>query len=321
MLSYEFRDQDLLGFQLLIYRINYTNNIIPKNVGLNTFGEHKELINVYKTNLGFSSLPLTSSSDKYGKPLSKFIENDIVKSVTLTDGVEVNIVDKINSYLPDKNKVSSFSAKTNFYQLPHINNIVIVEDGVSGESNIGVYDSNGMKIQHLVEKSLDENNFYRKVGNVNVYINNNQGVYKKTIKLFFNSVYPNKLSGYFSKLIFTDNRIGTFDIETYYNSYGKSKTYALGFYTNDTIKTFYIDENLDSDSLIMKCLDSMLIEKYSGFTFYVHNLGRFDIYFILRIIINANINFPDVYSYNIIPRDKTIIYIILSKKVGKKNIK
>ena len=321
MLHYEFRDQDLLGFQILIYKIDYTNNIIPKNINLNTLANNKDLINVYRTNLGFGSLPLVSSKDKFGKELDKVIDNNIVKSVILSDGNKINLIEKINFYAADKDKLSNFNLKTNFYQLSGTNNIVTVDNNDNGESVVDIYDTNGIKIQHLVDKPLGKNDFSRKVGNVEAFVNNKLGVYKKTIKLSFKYVYPNKLSGHFSKLIFTDPRIGTFDLETYLDPYGKSKVYALGFYVNNYTKTFYIDKFLDSDSLIMRCLDSMLIEKYNGYTFYVHNLGRFDIYFILKVIVNANTHFPNIYNYNLILREKTIICVSLSKRIGRRTYK
>lgn len=62
---------------------------------------------------------------------------------------------------------------------------------------------------------------------------------------------------------------------------GISKVYALGFYTKHGAKTFYIYQKFDSYELLLRCLDSMLIAQYSGLTFYVHNLGRFDLVFLL----------------------------------------
>lgn len=44
MSVYEFRDQDLLGLQLLVYKIDYIDKIIPKMVDLND----KDLINLHK---------------------------------------------------------------------------------------------------------------------------------------------------------------------------------------------------------------------------------------------------------------------------------
>lgn len=52
-----------------------------------------------------------------------------------------------------------------------------------------------------------------------------------------------------------------------------SKVYALGFYTKQhKLNTFYINsKTLDSNELILNCIDSMVISKYSGYTFNVHN--------------------------------------------------
>jgi len=72
----------------------------------------------------------------------------------------------------------------------------------------------------------------------------------------------------------------------------ESKAYAIGFYRDGKVKTFYIDEGLNSDLLIKECLDRMLSEKYNGYTFYVHNLGGYDNYYIIPVILKCISLYP-----------------------------
>ena len=64
----------------------------------------------------------------------------------------------------------------------------------------------------------------------------------------------------------------------------------------------------------MKCIDSILVEKYSGYTFYIHNFRNFDVYFIFRLLIAH----PEKYSCNPYFRDDSIIGLKLSSKNTKK---
>jgi len=70
-----------------------------------------------------------------------------------------------------------------------------------------------------------------------------------------------------------NTQFGTFDLETFVDSDGVAKVYALGFVTNiDTNSNlFYLTdyENLDSHHLILKGIDAMLVNKYNNFYFFI----------------------------------------------------
>ena len=106
------------------------------------------------------------------------------------------------------------------------------------------------------------------------------------------------------------------DIETFElkDENKRSKAYALGFYVKGSTNLFYI-KNKDSDKLIMKCIDSMLTDKYNGYTFYVHNFDRYDSYFILGVIIDVTTTQPDVYDYSINFNNDKILRLTITKKV------
>jgi hypothetical protein len=129
------------------------------------------------------------------------------------------------------------------------------------------------------------------MGNITKLIDiENKSVSNSLVNLNINSIKL-KANNFKSKLqLNTANPfIGSFDLETYLDE-GISKVYALGFYTKQHgPKTFYIDENsLNSEELILKCLESMISAKYDKYTFYVHNLGRYDIYFLLNILVKSD---------------------------------
>lgn len=112
------------------------------------------------------------------------------------------------------------------------------------------------------------------------------------------------------------NRIGSLDLETYQEG-NVSKVYALGFYTNidETPSIYYIDkDNLSSDILVQKCINEMLKPKYTDYTFYSHNLNKYDAPFILKSLYNYNkIDSDNPFVFNIIWRDNNIIKLVKKK--------
>lgn len=71
-------------------------------------------------------------------------------------------------------------------------------------------------------------------------------------------------------------RIGTFDIETVVHN-GEHKAYLYCFY--DGKNKYSIFANTATE-----LFEKLLVRKYSGFTFYAHNLSRFDIVFLFKDI-------------------------------------
>lgn len=318
---YDIKDQDIIGMQLMIYKVDYTDIVVKKQMfSPKSLGPHKELINVSKVSDGLNrAIPLTMEIDKFGTLLQKNVINGKVDSIILKDGTIINFTERVNNYLDINHKINKFSSNVDFYQyfLNGIDNIIIIES-LGKQKIIDIYSLDGVKKHHLVDTKLSDNSFSRKVSNVTVYINNT-GIYNKDITINFDPVYPNKISGPQSKLIHPDWRVGTLDIETYKDNDDVSRPYAAGFCVKNTVNTFYIDEDLNSDNVIIKCLDAMLIDKYNRYTFYVHNFGRFDVVFILKVIITTNELNPNKYAYNIIFRDDVILSIEISSKINNKN--
>jgi hypothetical protein len=95
-----------------------------------------------------------------------------------------------------------------------------------------------------------------------------------------------------------NNNIGTLDLETYKHSRIKDMSYvfALGFKIHKgKEEKFYLNKDESSDDLVLRCINSMLINEYNGFIFYVHNLAGYDIPFILKALDSYNMKKNEEY--------------------------
>lgn len=321
--KYNIEDGSILGLQILLFRIEYTDIVVKKTkFNADSFGYHKDLINVSYANSAFNqTIPLTNRKEDFGILLDKNVVDGYVKHITLTDSTTIDLSEIINKHLPGKLKIPRFTKDTFFYQLILNNIVCIVVVKEKSENNIlfniiDIYTTEGILKYNMVDSPINSNSFKRKIGNVTSYIDET-GVYKKELDLVFDPVYPKKLTGSFSRLIYPDFKIGTIDLETYNEGENYSKVYAIGYHVEGDTQIIYIDEDLNSDSIIIKCFDMLLKDKYNGFTFYIHNFGRFDSIFLLKVLINANELTPNKYTYSILYRDK-ILSMNISRKINKK---
>jgi len=107
----------------------------------------------------------------------------------------------------------------------------------------------------------------------------------------------------------------TFDIETYKDSTGNFIPYACGFYDGKNKFLYYLTEFKSHDDMISQCLQDMIKPKYHNYTVYAHNLGNFDISFILKILINK-------YKVtNLLPRNNSLISFNVTCNIKNKKIK
>ena len=127
-----------------------------------------------------------------------------------------------------------------------------------------------------------------------------------------------------SNVLFVSNpNIGVIDTETYLCKDNIYKIYALGFKTNleDNPKIYYIDkDNLDSNSIVLSMVNELIRPKYNKRSFYCHNLGGYDIIFLIGALFRYNKSKPDKdhYKMNYVFRDKRIIRITISKESTRK---
>src|SRR5258706_422156 len=107
-----------------------------------------------------------------------------------------------------------------------------------------------------------------------------------------------------------DKKIGTIDFETFGSNFGLGyhQVYAGGWAVNNIKQLFFLKYNESSEQLVNRLILSILMNpKFDGYTFYAHNLGRFDSIFILKsdveglleVLIKFNNNIYSKYQLNI----------------------
>lgn len=116
---------------------------------------------------------------------------------------------------------------------------------------------------------------------------------------------------------------GVFDLETFTDQTleGKiySRVYALGYLTKIEKRTFYLTDlfsnnRAGSQQLVLHCIDQMLEPKYNKFIFYVHNLGKFDVIFLHKVLIDYNHNVENKYKLEPLYRANKIIRLTIKIK-------
>lgn len=117
----------------------------------------------------------------------------------------------------------------------------------------------------------------------------------------------------------SNSNIGVFDLETYKDrNDNKSYVYALGFKVmNGEKKLIYISKDKSSYDIIIEGVNEILISKYNGFIFYVHNLSGFDVIFLLNVLVKYNNLNGETFKFKTVFRDNRIIKLTISKKDNK----
>jgi hypothetical protein len=118
---------------------------------------------------------------------------------------------------------------------------------------------------------------------------------------------------------------GVLDLETFVEQTEKgehySRVFALGYFTKlePEPKMFYLTDYFDntttsSNKLVLKCIDEMLSSAMSNYIFYVHNLGKFDVIFLHKILLDYNLNVKDKYVLIPFYRDNKILRLVIRSK-------
>lgn len=291
-------------------KIKDISNInIPKNI---------VSANEAKKDFSYKLLPLTMDTSYYGYPVltdKKFEYLNLINSnnypVHTKQGIIIKDSDKMFVYLPSNSK----------------NELIIVSQELDVNTfRRFIYDLNtGIYLKTIQDHNLSNQDsivkFERTIGSIIITINNNNVTLVK-IKNHLSPIIPR--SEKFIKLDRNTN-FGTFDLETFMDSDGLAKVFAAGFLTNldDKPKLFYLTDFLteskefDSDSLLLNCIDSMLINRYNNFIFYVHNFSKFDVVFLYNVLLKANqVKGFDYYILKPILRDNNIIKLTVKKKLN-----
>ena len=301
------------GIEFLYTTIKTKPELKLKNI--NKLNIPKDLTSIKKAKSFFNNniLPLTTDISYFGEKLIEeekiyYIDKINESNINIKDNKsnikELNILDDLFVFQNKKDKYIIASSK--------ITEIMFVRQVFNANSFLILFKAKDVK--------LNSNSFVRRINNLILTINENN----ITTVSILNELKPIEFTyNIKSKTIERDKKYGCFDIETFVDEDNLSKVYALGFITTLDYKpnVYYlpdISQNLDSDALILHCLNKMLIKKYHNYTFYTHNFGKFDCIFIYNCLKRENLKKGfDFYSLNTIIRDDTILKLDIKIKKNK----
>nr|Q01529.1 RecName: Full=Probable DNA polymerase [Podospora anserina]CAA43117.2 DNA polymerase [Podospora anserina] len=281
--------QEVLSIQIM-YILNNDSYRQYSLKNINKEKLDKNLVNVKQTKLDFSEslLPLTTNEKFYGKRLTPILDykKQFVTSLYING---INFIKLVNKKSKDLNQeFINFDSKTRFYRykLNEIEYIITVSNISKTETVKTIYLMTGFKFKdNILDKELTTKIFSRQIGNTTIEFDG-ADIINKEIKLKLPIIRLNYKP-------FTDlnSRIGTFDLETFRDYNSNSAVYALGFSTLSMSKTdkktsmYYLTKDGNtSHEIIIKCINEMLSSDYRDHIYFTHNLGGYDIIFILHAL-------------------------------------
>ena len=315
---YGIEDSELNIIQVLYKEVYYGNLEKLKLDDIKHRVPNKEYLHIKRLS---RYLPLSFDDINMGKPLMSTKKSGIVSSVlTLTkddSGQYIDFIKKIKNSNILTTKLPTFHNKQLFYQnnLDGFDYIIVIDKIKDSQIIKEPYSLNGVIIERVEDIKMSDNSYIRKFGNYTLLIKDNKITYiAKKIKLSAIKPVVHKDRGN----IIENTRLGVIDLETYNVNSSIAKVYALGFYTNLDSKPvlYYIDENsLNSNKLIIKCINEMLRPKYKGVTFYTHNLGKFDVVFMIKALLEHNkLKGSEDYKLETVCRDDIVLKLKIKKE-------
>jgi len=283
----------------------------------------KNIINIKQVKLNFSNnlLPLSVNEIYYGKLLSFDVDKSglYVSSIHGT-GTGTSFIEKIlEVYISQNKSFKEFSVNTRFYHyiIKNKEYIITVKNINDNKSIKDVYNMYGLKVlSNVIDEKVGKDSFIRNINGMKLHFENGKVKCKELpIKLPILKIKHSKYKG------MANPNIGTFDIETYKDMDSKSKVYALGFTTlekvkNNDISMYYLGyEGKTSDEITLKCINDMLSVRNRNHIYYTHNLGGYDIVFILATL--RKVNSEKGFNYYIIDtklRDSKVLKAVVKVK-------
>lgn len=258
--------EEINSIQLLYVTIRDIPNLKLKNI--NKVKLNKEFAKIKDIKDRYTFMPLTVDTKYYGR----LITND-----------RLVYLDRINHQkdILNQNKLSLSDIDTMYLYKEYI----IVNKKEGDLYYRGVYDcKTGVLITDFVDKVLKDDLFVRKTSNVSLTIYKEKVIKVESVKRL-SAIKPTVKSVKDEPNPF----IGSWDLEAFEDFDGYAKVYALGFVVSgETPKTYYLDDKIGSDQLVLNCINDMLSNKYNGYTFYTHNFGRYDSTFLIKILKSEN---------------------------------
>lgn len=314
---YNLVDEDIIYIQVsfrLLDRMVYSDISIDKEVLENVTVMEK------KDTLALVSIPTTTEEDSLGQPLPLVIDknNKIIQVNVIIKGIKSNFLDTIlekTKYIRSNHKdvITEFDNNYKFYYIKStLDYILVVKELGHNSVEKLKYSTSGVLLSKITDK-LEGNLLIRSKGSETMYIENDS-VIKTTNLITFTALEKYKVKN-ISWL--PNTNIGSIDIETYLNNNNVHEIYALGFRTklDSEPVVYYINDKYDSDTLVLTMIDELLRSKYSDITFYCHNLGGYDVIFILKILNNYNDNKDNKEKYKLSfrLRDNKVIKLKITK--------
>lgn len=95
--------------------------------------------------------------------------------------------------------------------------------------------------------------------------------------------------------------------------------YAAGFYVSDmggkSFKIYINTTTLDSDEVVLYYTNEMVKPKYNKFVYYVHNLAKYDVTFIIKTLVDYNYKVGyEHFKLKLRLRDQTILALEIEAK-------
>lgn len=312
------------GVEVNLIQIMYVvNNSYPKLRLKNINKEilDKNIVNTKETRKMFSNslLPLSSNENYYGKILDFNVDSTKLTVSSLYVG-NINFIQLVKELSEGKNSIfKEFESSTRFY-LYSINGkeyIITVKDIGIGKTIKEVYNLSGFKvISNVIDEIKSKSRFVRTIKNISIEFEGDE-ILKNSIQVRL-PVFKLKPARYTGM---PNPNIGSFDMETYRDLDSNSKVYALGFATLSMLESkkssmYYLTKDGETSyDIVLKCIDDMLSVKNRDHIYYTHNLGRFDIVFLLKILKDANkVKGFEYYIIKTILRDSQVLKCVVKIK-------
>ena len=181
--------------------------------------------------------------------------------------------------------------------------IICLADLLSWSQFIEYWNSGKYPYPRWIDVYIDDSNFTRTIREFTIHVSN--GAIKYVDRAYkFSNLYINPRNRVF------DNKIGALDLKAFGSDgsgYGSQEVYAGGWGISGLYKSYFIGiKGISSSEAVITEMfkDIFQIDQVQGYTFYAHDLGRFDSIFLLRSLVNYGYKVQPVWKDNSIIRIK-----------------
>jgi hypothetical protein len=325
--QYDLLDEDIVYIELTIKnkeRILLSEFNLDEDKVKDKHIEKDSLINTKKS----IKVPISVNEDSLGKPLNIKTSEGFITNIELSiDKKDVNFLDSImekNKYIRDNHpdRITSFDDKYKFYLInDKSTGLYVLAIKIRADNTIDKirYSLSGNMITRVTD--VLHNGFIKRISGERTVIIKQGNIIRteQNIKLIALPKPKNTTA------IFEDKNIGVIDIETYKDDEdtGDVKIHALGFKTllDKEPMMYYIDkDDMNSSKLVFTLLNELFKSKYRNIRFYCHNLGGYDIVFILKTIFLYNESLDEdenKYKVSLTLRNNKILKCVITKNKNK----